>query len=151
MRIPVRPKKQNGEGFCGVASLRIAFSYWKNRLPEEDLIGNCPILKSIKDIKEKGVDNSKMIGIAISCKLFIGYKSHGDWRNLLYWHLMGYPIIVEWVSSRSLPPGNHYSVVSDICKEWVELADPEFSDFYRLEKEDFIKLWNGWMLVIGRR
>ena len=151
MRIPVRPKKQNGEGFCGVESLRIAFSYWKDRLPEEDLVGNCPILKSIKDIKEKGVDEEKMADIAFYYKLSVDCKKHGTWIDLLYWHLDGFPIIVEWVSSRSLPPGLHYSVVSEIDRMVVELADPEFGDFYHLQAEDFLKLWNGWMLVIGRR
>ncbi len=148
MRIGVKPRKQNGEGFCGVASLQIAFSYYGLA---ESLVDKCLDLMSVRDIKEKGVDGDKMASIAYHYKLSIDYKKHGTWIDLLYWHLAGYPIIVEWTSARSLPPGNHYSVVSEIDKMTVELADPEFCDFYCLQAEDFLKLWNGWMLVIGRR
>lgn len=147
MKIGVKPRKQNGEGFCGVASLQIAFSYYGS----EALLDNCPILLAIKDIREKGVVEDKMSEIAYHYKLSIDCKKHGTWVDLLYWHLEGYPIIVEWTSARTQPPGNHYSVVSEIDKMVVELADPEFGDFYCLGAEEFLKLWNGWMLVIGRR
>lgn len=146
MRVGVVPCKQSGEGFCGVASLQIAFSYYGAEDPAEN-----PILAPIEDIREWGVDEEKMVSIAYHYKLSIDCKKHGTWIDLLYWHMEGFPIIVLWTSARTLPPELHYSVVSEIDKMTVELADPEFGDFYHLGAEEFLKLWNGWMLVIGRR
>lgn len=119
------------EGYCGPATLKILFDYYGIVKSQEEWA------KLSETTHEDGVQNN---GIFKAIKS-VGYSyrvlkeaSFDDIRRLI---AQKQTIIVIWWSGN----WGHYSLVADISRKTITLADPELGCFRRMGLKRFDHFW----------
>lgn len=132
--IKLKPYKQKSTGFCGPVCLKMVMEFYGVSVPEER------INKSVGAIFDKKVSGEKMIEAAKSFGFSVYSKEKAIVKDIEKFINEGKPVIVRWFLADEEPDG-HYSVVVDINKKEIVLADPILIHERRISIRNFLKVW----------
>lgn len=118
------------QGFCGPSSLRIVLDYFGVKLAEKE------VAKIIGATRESGCTPEKIINGAKKLGFRAYYEKGTTFKELEDYIKRG-PVIIYWNRNGE----GHYSVVFDIDKEKVYIADPKLKIKLTLPRESFYKKW----------
>jgi ABC-type bacteriocin/lantibiotic exporter with double-glycine peptidase domain len=138
--------EQEKSGTCGPAALRILLSYFGIYKTEAELAKLCAA-----DEHGTRPENLKLALEKLEFQTQVGWGDTPDksWATLNHWvNGKKLPVIVNWFTTTEPNWDGHYSVVLDLTKEYIILADPEFSEperrLRKLAWSNFLKLWLDW-------
>ncbi len=140
--LKIKPFQETlGMGYCGPASLKIAFSYYGIERPERKLA------KMAGWNKVLGVDDKGIKKAAEFFDLKVKIKNNSSFGDLEKWLAKGVPVIVDWFTrgrsdySDSETADGHYSVVAGMDNKFIYLQDPEIGKIRKMKKDDFVRVW----------
>lgn len=126
MKLKLKPFKQT-PGYCGPASLKIVLKYYGYDYSELKLA------RLMNSNRKKGWSEEAVANAARKIGMNAYYKNNSSIEELTRLNKEGIPVIVGWFAPESA--FGHYSVVKDINKYFITLADP------RRIKERKLPLW----------
>lgn len=127
--IPVRQKKNY---WCGPASLKMVLKYYGIEAKEADLA------KQASAIPETGVTADNLVKTAKTYGLTGFVKNQAEMTDISHYVLdRRIPVIVDWFQIDD----GHYSVVVDINKKYIYLADPYVGQLVSYRLNAFYRIW----------
>lgn len=127
--IPIRQKKNY---WCGPASLKMVLKYYNIEAKESDLA------KQAKASKDTGVTAENLVQAAKSYGLTGFVKKQAEFSDIYHYVLdRRIPIIVDWFQIDD----GHYSIVTDITKKHIYLADPYIGQLISYKLSEFYRIW----------
>jgi len=136
-RIKIRPFRQSA-GMCGAASLKMVLDYYGVLVPERE------IAKIANATKEKGTSPAGLVKAAEHFGFKAMVKENCSLDDLRRYVDKKIPVIVNWFENHD---GGHYSVVVDINKKNIVLADPLmrrpllYSNTRKMPCKRFMEIW----------
>lgn len=131
----IEPSHQGTEGWCGPASLEIAFRALGLHVSQEEIV------EDVANVNE-GMSWLDMVEQADRHGFAVGLYKGAEYEALVNaFNRCACPIIVAWNSDRDGEPDAHFSVVKHVNGEMIKLADPQFEDYYSLSRPDFEAVW----------
>jgi len=128
----ITPIKQRDEIACGPASIQMVLDYFK--LPYS--WGQIAEISQYK--KKDGLCNVDLVNTLKVLKLNVKEKANSKWEDLLNLNTLNNVIIVSWMK---LGYKGHFSVVEQVNKDSIELADPDNGKIVKIDKIKFMCLW----------
>lgn len=118
-------------GFCGPASLRMVLAYYGVRKTEAEIAMAAGSSRQTGTSPRGLVRSAKLFGLEAfwrkNCRL-------GDLELFVKKEI---PVIVDWF----FEDDGHYSVVAEINKKNITLADPATFKFNKIPLEKFYRIW----------
>lgn len=136
VKIKVRPVGQKN-GSCGAASLKMVFDYWGITLSESK------IARVAGTSEEKGTSIQGLIKASEHFGFKAIVKKNASLDDLRQYIKQEIPVIVDWF----LEDDGHYSVVVDIDKNNIFLADPAmkkpflYGNIRKIPCKKFLGIW----------
>jgi len=131
MHLKLKPYKQ-GKRMCGPASLRIVLDYYGIKKSEEEL------KKLLKATYLKGTESKEIVKVARKLGFKAKYKANSSLNELRFLNKKKILVIIGWFSPDS---SSHFSVIGDIDKEKIYIADPAFGRIKTYSLKEFEKYW----------
>lgn len=137
MRKEIEPYEQRTSFTCGAASLVIAYRALGINISEEILI-------SEMRITQEGVTWPEIVENLVDHGFGLKWYVRANYKELKQDFKKGV-VIVAWNTDWSGEPGGHYSVVSGITNDLIELTDPgipvqEWPSI--MTKDEFLAKWD---------
>lgn len=133
--------------FCGPTCLKMVLEKFKVKKTEDimaQLAGTS---------KEKGTSHQGMINAAKALGFSSFIHENANLKTVTSFLSAKLPVIVDWTDNKS--DTGHYSVMTDVEKEYVFLADPWYGPAYPVARKTFEKYWNDgltrgnrWIMVV---
>lgn len=130
--IKVKLHKQSTNYSCGPASLKMALSHFGITKSEKSLI------KLAGAKKGYGCDPDDIVRAVKKIGLKAVYKKNSSINEIKRFLADDHSLIVDWFSPAVL---GHYSVVVDVDKKSITLADPETGKLNKMKINTFLCRW----------
>lgn len=123
---------KQSKGYCGPASLKMVLSAYGINKSENYLA------KLTKSTRTGGCDEENIVKVAKEFG-FKGYvKQNSSMKELEKLVKQNIPVIVDWFSPEE---AGHYSVVVELDKKHIYLADPHFGEIKKHKIDWFEERW----------
>lgn len=135
-RMKIRPFRQSS-GMCGAASLKMVLDYYGVPVPEAE------IAEIANATKENGTSATGLIKAAEHFGFNVIVRKNCSLDDLRHYVDKKIPVIVDWF----LIDDGHYSVVVDIDKRNITLADPAlprpllYGNVRKMSCKRFLGVW----------
>lgn len=126
------PLKQRDESACGPTCIQMVSNYFKMPHTYED------IAKISQYQKRDGLSNTDLVETIRQLNLQIKTKSNAKWTDLIQNMTINKAIIVSWMKFGYI---GHFSVVTQVGKNFIKIADPQEGKIIKMEKIMFMRLW----------
>ena len=139
----VKPRKQLTEFSCGPASLRSLFYFYGLNVSEKELV-------DFGEIEEDGTDIKTMRKIARAYGFTFYSKTNASLADVQKYLVKNIPVLICYQLGVPNGKNGHYSVVSGISKDFVQIADPsnfwegdgkKFANNRKMTTDKFLKAW----------
>lgn len=126
------PIRQNKSYWCGPASLKMVLAYYNLEAKESVLA------KQANANKDAGVSANNLLQTAKLYGLTGFIKNQAEFTDIFHYVLdRQIPVIVDWFQIDD----GHYSVVTDITKKHIYLADPYIGQLISYKLSEFYRIW----------
>ena len=138
--INLKPYQQKKAGFCGPVCLKMVMDFYKVVIPEAE------INKASGATFDRKLSGAKMAKAARKFGFDVFSKENATMVDLERFIKDGKPVIVRWFLD-DVEPDGHYSVVVDVGKKEVVLADPIIKKILiytrrrKMSVRNFMKVW----------
>lgn len=124
------------KAYCGPASLKILLSYFGKTYSEKTLA------KLSGATRKNGTEHEGLIKAIKKLGGHVHAKTNGSISELRHLVLKKrLPVLVGWYSTHGIP-GDHYSVVYHLSKNYIYLMDPERGQCYhKMSIKKFVHYW----------
>jgi ABC-type bacteriocin/lantibiotic exporter with double-glycine peptidase domain len=128
----ITPFKQRDESDCGPSNIYMAAHYFGLPYSFEH------IAKISNYKKKNGLTNDDLLTTLKKLDFLAHAKANATWAYLARFHTPDTVVIVSWMKFGYM---GHFSVVEQVGKDFIELADPEDGKIVKMEKIIFMRLW----------
>jgi ABC-type bacteriocin/lantibiotic exporter with double-glycine peptidase domain len=129
--LEIKPYEQTKSGYCGPASLKMVLDFYGIKKTEKDLAK----ITGASMKEGMAVDGFKKAAEFFNLKIIV--KDFADFRDIEFYLKKKIPVIVGWF----LIDDGHYSVVVNLDKDYIYLADPEAGKIKKLKRDIFKRVW----------
>ncbi|MFA6039396.1 MAG: cysteine peptidase family C39 domain-containing protein [Candidatus Peribacteraceae bacterium] len=128
----ISPLKQRDESDCGPTSIHMAVRYFGLPYSFEQ------IATISQYIKKDGLSNEDLVETFKNLGLDVRAQANATWEDLQRSNTPDTVIVVSWMKFGYI---GHFSVVENVEKDCIELADPQEGKIITMEKIPFMRLW----------
>ncbi len=129
LSIPVL-KQKNGHD-CGPTCVAMVGRFYDRTFSRARLLRAC-------NIDRNGMSNDDLVQALKKLGFSVSARSRNSWKDLRENYRKRLPTIIAWMMHGYI---GHFSVVVEVGKNHVRLADPDNGRHRKLPKEVFMRLW----------
>ena len=127
----IKPIKQNTGYTCGPTCIAMLAKFYGVRVSWAKVMRSCKIDRN-------GMSNDDLVRALRKLNFSVSKKSRNTWKDLRKNYHDRIPVVVAWMLHGYI---GHFSIVVEVGKNHLVLADPDTGKHRRMPKEIFMRLW----------
>ena len=127
----IKPLKQSTGYTCGPTCVAMLGKFYDLRFSWAEILRAC-------NIDRNGMSNEDLVKALRKLGFLVRAKSRNTWTELKKNYTRGLPMVVAWMLHGYI---GHFSIVVEVGKNHIVLADPDNGKHRRMSKEVFMRLW----------
>ncbi|MDP3963488.1 MAG: cysteine peptidase family C39 domain-containing protein [bacterium] len=129
--LPIRPIKQKAGYTCGPTCIAMLARYYDIPLSWAAIMRACKIDRN-------GMSNEDLVRALRRLHFSVRARKRWSWNELKGFYRERIPVVIAWMLQGH---EGHFSIVAEVGKNHVVLADPDGGKHRRMPKDVFMRLW----------